>query len=63
MRGFYRKRAYEMKHRQRAYKCYNPESQLKLIRNKYLGNTIMLAVKLKMNGLTWGLNKEGIHLF
>ena len=22
----------------------------------------MLAVKLKMNGLTWGLNKEGIHL-
>ena len=32
------------------------------MRNKYLGNTIMLAVKLKMNGLTWGLNKEGIHL-
>ena len=52
MCGFYRKRDYEMKHthREHIYICYNPESQL--MRNKYLGNTIMLAIKLKMNGLT-----------
>lgn len=43
--------------------CYNPESHLKLLRNKYPGNTIMLAIKLKMNGLTLRLHKEGIHLF